>query len=394
MTGPPGNRHRSGSTGAAITVAGAGPAGMAAAMAIVRAGGNAAVVERRPQAGARFHGDFQGLENWTTGQDVLEELDALGIRPTFAHTPFRECVFFGPDGTEHPVRSERPLWYLVRRGTAPGTLDAALHAQAIEAGVSIEFDRTVEHLPTGGIVAHGPHRVDAIAVGYTFESDMSDAAFGAVSDELAPGGYSYLLVRGGRATLATCMFDDFHNERTYLERTLEFFQRRVGVTLRHEARFGGFGNMTAPPVLRRGHLLLAGEAAGLQDALFGFGMRYALTSGHLAGAALAAGDISAYEREAGRHLVPLARSSIVNRYLYAHLGHRGKSWFLRRLGAAADSRAWLGRRYGTQWWTSLLSPFAHRHIERRQQRLLHHECRSDCDCTFCRCTRDITAVRT
>lgn len=385
---PPGTR-----TAEPVMIAGAGPSGLAAAIAVARHGGTAHVLERRLQVGARFHGDFQGLENWTTGPDVLEELDAFGIQPAFEHVPFRECTFFGPDGAEHTVRSEQPLWYLVRRGTAPGTLDTALRRQAVDAGVTIEHGRAVEHLPTGGLVAHGPYRVDAIAAGYVFETDMRDAAFGVLSDQLAPAGYGYLLVCKGRATLATCMFAAFHEERACLARTLEFFQQRVGIRLRNEIRFGGFGNMSAQPMLRRGHLLLAGEAAGLQDALFGFGMRYAMASGHMAGAALARHDAGRYALEATRRLVPLAQASIVNRFLYARLGQRGQRWFLGRLGRAPDPRAWLRQRYAHQWWTTLLYPLARTRVERRQRRLLHHECRVDCDCTFCRCTREIAGVR-
>lgn len=276
----------------AVPIVGGGLSGLAAALAVVRSGGRAHVFERRGDIGGRFHGDFQGLENWTNGIDVLEELASFGIEPTFEHTPFRECVFFDPDGREHVCRSQEPLWYLVRRGTEAGTLDQALKAQAVAAGVDMEFGKTVEHLPDGGIVANGPRGVDAIAVGYVFATDRSDSAFGAVSDDLAPGGYAYLLICRGRATLATCMFADFHNDKEYLARTVRFFESAVGITPGEARSFGGFGNMPAAPHVRRGNLLFAGEAAGLQDALFGFGMRYALTSGHLAGRALIRRDPS------------------------------------------------------------------------------------------------------
>ncbi|HFD80676.1 MAG TPA: NAD(P)/FAD-dependent oxidoreductase, partial [Gammaproteobacteria bacterium] len=56
-----------------VKISGAGPAGLAAALAVLGAGGRARVYERRSEVGGRFHGDFQGLENWTLEQDVLEE---------------------------------------------------------------------------------------------------------------------------------------------------------------------------------------------------------------------------------------------------------------------------------------------------------------------------------
>ena len=63
---------------ATIEIVGAGPAGLAAALAIVGQGGRAVVFERNPDVGHRFHGDFQGIENWTSKGDVLMELSSLG----------------------------------------------------------------------------------------------------------------------------------------------------------------------------------------------------------------------------------------------------------------------------------------------------------------------------
>jgi flavin-dependent dehydrogenase len=121
----------------AVTIAGGGLSGLAAALAVARRGRAAHVFERRREVGARFHGDFEGLENWSTEGDVFEELKSLGIAPTFSYAPFRECVFFDPDGRAHVCRSSKPLWYLVRRGTDAGTLDQALKAHALAAGVEL-----------------------------------------------------------------------------------------------------------------------------------------------------------------------------------------------------------------------------------------------------------------
>lgn len=375
---------------APVSIVGGGLSGLAAALAVVRSGGRARVYERRAETGARFHGDFQGLENWSQQMDVLEEFQSFGLDVTFEHTPFRECVFFDPDGRERVCRSAQPLWYLVRRGTEPGTLDQALKRQAIAAGVQIEFEASRDQLPEGGIVTYGPRRVDAIAVGYVFATDMDDAAFGAVSDDLAPRGYAYLLVCRGRATVATCMFTDFHNDKRYLERTVRFFEAKTGVRLREARPFGGFGNMAAEPILRRGRILHAGEAAGLQDALFGFGMRHALASGHLAGDAIATGELNRYEVAGRRRFAPALRAGTVNRFLYERAGARGYRTMVERVCRARNPREWLRRHYSHRWWMSLVYPLAKARIAKRQ-RAAAHDCRADCDCTYCRCMRETTA---
>lgn len=374
--------------GGNLTIVGAGPAGLAAAIAATAAGRPARVYERRRDIGGRFHGDFQGLENWSSDTDVLEELGAAGIAASFEHTPFRELTMFDGEGRASTCRSDRPIWYLVRRGPDAGTLDQALATQARAAGVTIETEHEVRTLPDGGIVAHGPHRADAIAVGYVFKTGAADAAYAAVSDTLAPAGYAYLLICNGRATVASCMFDDFHNERRYLERTVEFFDRHVGLDMQHARRFGGFGNMALAAPLRRGNILFAGEAAGMQDALFGFGMRYAMMSGHFAGHAAAHNDLVAYEQACQRRLLPTVRAAFVNRALYARGGERGYRALIRRVARARDVRAWLRRNYNGNWWSRFAYPLALADVRRRQQRTLGQACPEKCDCTWCTCRHD------
>ena len=54
-----------------ITIAGAGIAGMTAAINLAKAGFEVEVKEMRSEVGARFDGDFQFLENWTR-ENVLD----------------------------------------------------------------------------------------------------------------------------------------------------------------------------------------------------------------------------------------------------------------------------------------------------------------------------------
>src|SRR6516165_4202974 len=98
--------HAGGIPAQPITVVGAGPAGLACAIALANAGRNVVVREWHQQAGARFHGDFQGLENWSDEQDVLDELRAAGIQTTFEHHAVRAGIAFDADHNRYAVRSE------------------------------------------------------------------------------------------------------------------------------------------------------------------------------------------------------------------------------------------------------------------------------------------------
>lgn len=368
-----------------VAIVGAGPAGLSAALTVAHAGQTAVVRERAFSVGHRFHGDFQGIENWTTRGDVLAEFASIGIDATFEHVPFYEATIFDRQGHEYTVRSPDPLWYLVRRGAAAGTLDDALRKQAVAAGVDLRFGEMVTHLPEGGVVAHGPHRADAVAVGYVFESDLADGAFGAVSDDLAPKGYAYLLVAGGRGTVATCLFDDFHQEKTYIQRTVDFFRERVGLRMSNPRSFGGSGNVYAERSARRGPLLFVGEAAGFQDALFGFGIRYAVLSGHLAASALLAGSPASYDLRWKERLGSLLSAGAVNRLLYEALGEAARSRLVRRIGTARDAREVLRRHYSPGIGHGVLRAIAGLRIARRRHLVMR--CLEDCDCTWCRCAR-------
>lgn len=351
-----------------IEILGAGPAGLSAALTVARAGRRVTLYERQANVGGRFHGDLQGLENWTTPGDVLEELSAMGIEPTFDFAAIREGVFFDCDGRERTVRSQRPAFYLVRRGVGAGTLDQSLKEQALSAGATIRLRQAPPDLPEPCIRTPGPGRCDALDVGYVFETDMADGVFAALSERLAPKGYSYLLVCRGWGTVAACLFEDYGNAREYRERVREFFERKAGLRMSNPRAFGGTGNIRSKPLVRAGDTLYAGEAAGLQDALWGFGMRYALVSGHMAGQAVLAEGPAQYERSFRQRFTGFLRASVVNRYFYERLGDDGYARLLRRIARAADARDWLRGFYAPRLWKTLWFPVARVAVEAARRR--------------------------
>lgn len=132
-----------------IQIGGAGPAGLAAAITLARAGRRVLVHETQGEVGHRFDGDFQGLENWSTQQDALDLLREVGITTEFAMLPCSRGYAFDAWGERYEVAGSKPFFYMVERGAGPGTLDTALLEQARELGVEVRFNSRLDK-------GHGP----------------------------------------------------------------------------------------------------------------------------------------------------------------------------------------------------------------------------------------------
>ncbi len=363
-----------------IEIAGAGPAGLAAAITLARVGRRVIAHEAQREVGYRFQGDLQGLENWTMERDVLDELGEMELTTAFAHRACREGTAFDAWGQAYPVRSRAPLFYMVERGPGPGSLDRALLEQALALGVDVRFGSRLEELAGPGILAVGPKAADAIAVGYHFETDMDDGFWTICDDHLAPKGYAYLLVMSGRGTVKSCMYSGFKQESAYVARTVEAFRRLVGLEMRNARAHGGVGNFHIPASAWSGRHPVAGEQAGFQDTLWGFGMRLAIRSGVLAARSLL--DGGDYEARWHKELGPWLRASVINRALYGSLGNSGYRWALRQQ-AERDACAFLRRLYRPSLIKRLLWPWARwRYRSRRRDTSCNHV---DCACIWCRC---------
>jgi hypothetical protein len=336
------------------------------------------VREWHSDVGHRFHDDFQGLENWTRDEDVLDELASAGIAADFERHAFVAGTVFDPSGRGYQVRGKRPLFYLLRRGAAEGTLDRALLAQALAAGAEVRFNDRVREFGNAGVLAAGPRQAGIIAVGHVFETDMPDGAWLALGHRVAPGGYAYLLVQDGRGTVASCLFTGFRDQAKYLAATEAFFSLHAGLQMRNPRPFGGFGNMRlAQTAVQGGHPVI-GEQAGFQDALAGFGMRYAIRSGVLAARAIIEG--SDYATLWQQDIAPWLQAGIVNRFVFNLAGEAGMKLALRRL-ARRDAGQLLARAYRLSLPKRLLLPLARRWY---RAPLADPSCNHvDCDCVWC-----------
>jgi flavin-dependent dehydrogenase len=366
-----------------IDVIGAGPAGLVAAINLAKSGFAVTLHEAGPSVGHRFHGDFQGIENWTTEHDVRDFLKRINVELNFRLEPYRGGIFFSPSQRRREIRTREALFYLVERGGYEGCLDFGLLRQAQKAGVRVIFSARSWNVEHDGVIAVGPRAADVIAKGIVFDTDARDVAYAIVDDRIAPKGYAYLLINRRRATLATVFYRDFRNEKTYFQRALGTFQKLVPTAMRNTREFGGFGNFFLRPTAIEGKKLYLGESAGFQDALFGFGMRHAMMSGFLAAESIMHG--TSYDDLWKRETLPLLRASLANRLIYEFLGNPGYEFIFKRIATRSDLREALRKEYNMSVLKAGLFPvaFLAANLLRRmkvEDKACHHE---NCDCVWC-----------
>ena len=337
-----------------ISIAGAGPAGLTAAINLARAGYDVIVHEQHPDVGMRFSEDFQAIENWSSEKDLLTALYQIGIKPDFYYRPIHKVSSYGPRSSTQ-VSSAEPIAYLVQRGCAKETLDASLKRQALESGVDLRFGSFLTETEAD-IVATGPRRARTLAVGIIFETDLNECVALLLDDKLAPKGYAYALVADGRGTLATVLYEKFNLGKACLEATVRRFQDLLGLEIRNAKNFGGHGDFDLTRSLIVEHRCFVGEAAGFQDYLFGFGIRYAILSGYLVAKSIIEG--SSYDKLCRDSLRARLRTSLLNRYCYKFLGQSGYDMLVRTSGRACDPKQFWTKIYTKPFLRMIAYPFA------------------------------------
>ncbi len=305
-----------------VRILGAGLSGLAAATILAKAGKKVEVHDIREDSGARFDGDFQGLENWTSKKDFFDEMRDWGLDPqSFKSTEFRELSLIHPDDVVTTAKSHRIAYRIVERGTDEHCIDQGFKRMALDAGATIHYKSKVDPSECM-IIAAGPKDTSAIAFGEVFKTSYPNHVAFQLNDKLAPGAYSYLIVIDGIGLICTCLWRKQKNSNRYLNETIAWYENAYPELDREPIkRVGGKGDFSIPSTYFANDQYFVGEAGGLQDFMWGFGMRYAVTSGVMAANSILSG--SNYDSEIKEKLLPLIKLSATNRMLLDRVGDRG-----------------------------------------------------------------------
>jgi flavin-dependent dehydrogenase len=297
-----------------ISIRGGGPAGLAAAIGLAQNGRSVKVLERPGYPGRMARSGFQTLEDFTREEGLEVLLDTLGIRGKLDAFPVSQATLFDHRRLPHGVSSEAPFVHLIRRGAGPGALDRVLYERAASLGV--EFGAG-DNPPA--IIATGPAQADGVSLERHFTTDGATRVWVYFDAALAPGGYAYLFTRGGQGTFGTAVTRDFGRLKEHAASCWEAFLSLEAFPAEVTAERGSWMNFYIPKHYSAGGALYVGEAAGLQDFLFGLGMRLAMESGLLAARALLEGlDYGALAR---RRFGPELGRGVVHRFLYERMGN-------------------------------------------------------------------------
>ena len=304
-----------------IDILGAGLSGLSAATILSREGYDVHVHEIRADSGARFDGDFQGIENWTSDTDFFDEMREWGFDPEeFKATPFNIIDLIHPDDVITQPSTDKPAFRVVERGTDSHCIDQGFKRMAQAAGATIHYE-TRKAPEECDIIAAGPKESSAIAFGEIFHTDHPNHVSFQLNDKLAPGAYSSLIIIDGIGLICTCLWRQQKKSSRYLNETIAWYEEHYELNRRPIKRVGGKGDFSLPDRYIHEGRYYVGEAGGLQDFMWGFGMRYAITSGALAAHSIM--ERCDYEKEIRGRLVPLVRASAINRFLMNRVSNRG-----------------------------------------------------------------------
>ena len=278
-----------------VRIAGAGLAGLVAANVLARAGRSVEVYEKKSRLLPSSGPHTEGIRNYGA-TDAVTELATVGfdlkpfqtVRRTIRRSPNYRNVLHGP------------AYYLFMRGREEHTVDQILYRDAKAHGAVFHFGKALE-ASEADIAATGPpsQRSNILGTGYTFTTEGSplepDTVYALLDNTVSPGGYLVITPGIGFNSIYSVSWKELRFERllamTEAAFELPWIRELLG-TSRRVAKIHGRAYYAEDPISEaiRGTTLLVGEAGGFQDAIAGFGFRFAVLSGGLAAIAIRDGQ--------------------------------------------------------------------------------------------------------
>jgi flavin-dependent dehydrogenase len=310
-------------------ILGAGLSGLAAAINLKKGGEEVLVLERNASVGMQIHPNYQALRI-----DIPDRVDewfaSIGLKP---HNPtiryLSKMILETPRTGIRRISSRHPAPFALRGGQ--GSLEWALYQEALDLGIRFEFNTRQR---SGDIIAFGHPKCDAVAYGEVYELPdfPEDEYFYMHDDRYSPKGwYAYAVpMGGGHVEIVNCV------SQPNVSRCKELFHKLLSENAflkgyvkdkKPISAFGGFGSVDYPKTAKHGGALLVGEAAGFQDVSRGFGIAYALRSGHLAAKALL-GNLD-YDELWKKSFDAELRLDFATRFALTIFGDRLVEWYFR-----------------------------------------------------------------
>ncbi len=269
-----------------IQIAGAGISGLSAAITLARGGKEVEVLEKNKTVGGQFKDSVHAFRNYPTPMQTI--LDDIGIDLKYTN-PIYKTYKYSPSLKMVEIDSEIPVHYTILRGSEnKKSICHQLHKQAKKEGVKFRFNTKADPADVD-IIATGHGHTDVVGYGATYTKANIDKeeCYLFYDENYSPGGYIYVLPHGKETEVVTTCFkhkyfdnveelyESLIQENPVLSRILDGakYKTEVSGKLTYDIRMSASKS--------RDHLYV-GEAAGFVDAARGFGMIYALESGHLA----------------------------------------------------------------------------------------------------------------
>jgi flavin-dependent dehydrogenase len=240
-------------------------------------------------------------------------------------------------------------------------LDYELKNQALSLGIKIFFNSNKEE--ECDIIATGPSKVSGIVKGMSFETNHKGIHIMQLNDKTSFRGYSYIFIADGHGSMATVLLGRYGEADKEFKETKENFIKECNMKIKNSHEWAGFGSFSLNGPYTRHKKLIVGEAAGLLDYLWGFGMKYAFISGYLAAKSII--ENKDYKRLVKENFSDSLKNSLVNRFIWERLGNKGYKDILEVSSVFGDPLPILNQMYNYNLSKRILYPIAYLNLRKR-----------------------------